>query len=162
MKFFEIINFRLNHQLRIQCDNRQTIRILIFDNFIIKFRHVDIHRHWLRQKTMNEQIDLTWIFITIIIIDELTKILFTQKHETFMKLLKMKKTIENEISKEKKWKNIKFFLLIDNIKIILSKRMCRMNDEWINFNFECLSAWNLRRLHFILRRFLYIAVLLLR
>ena len=38
--------------LTIECDNAQTIRLLV-DELIklqIKLRHVDIHSHWLRQK----------------------------------------------------------------------------------------------------------------
>ncbi len=51
-RFFEIIQFNSMKTLHIRCDNRQTLRILKKDVFKLdtKLKHVDIHRHWLRQK----------------------------------------------------------------------------------------------------------------
>ena len=44
----------------IECDNRQTIRTFTaFETFFnIKLRHVDIYRHWLRQKIQNETVNI--------------------------------------------------------------------------------------------------------
>ena len=54
-RFFDSIEFKLKHSTQIQCDNMQTIRVFINDSsqFTIKFRHVNIHKHWLRQKVQN-------------------------------------------------------------------------------------------------------------
>ena len=51
-RFFETINMKMKEFTHIECDNRQTIRVFITSNvkLIIKLHHVDIHRHWLRQK----------------------------------------------------------------------------------------------------------------
>ena len=57
-RFFETINFQINHIFTIQCDNLQTIRVLFSSKFITKFRHVDIYRHWLRQKIKSSRINL--------------------------------------------------------------------------------------------------------
>ena len=42
----------VDHQLSIQCDNRQTIRLINAEVTTLqtKLRHVDIHNHWLRQE----------------------------------------------------------------------------------------------------------------
>ena len=60
-RFFEVIAFQipLTH---IECDNRQIIRafIVLGASFSIKLRHVNIHRHWLRQEVQNERIIIQW------------------------------------------------------------------------------------------------------
>ena len=67
--------------------------------FIIKLRHVDIHRHWLRQKMQKSTINIQWIFTTNILIDDFIKILSFQKQKTFVKLIDLKFI---SISKSKK------------------------------------------------------------
>jgi len=39
-----------NAQIKIQCDNKQTIRLVNVDIALLqtKLRYVDIHNHWLR------------------------------------------------------------------------------------------------------------------
>ena len=88
-RFFDEINLKLNFKIFIQCDNFQTIKTFVTNRLIIKFRHVDIHKHWLRQKISSDQIAITWMLNTIILIDELTKSLITQRHEEFIKLLNL-------------------------------------------------------------------------
>ena len=88
-RFFETINFQTNHIPTIQCDNLQTIRALSFPKFITKLRHVDIHRHWLRQKIKSDRINLTWISTIIILTDGLIKFLSSQKHADFVKLMNL-------------------------------------------------------------------------
>jgi hypothetical protein len=57
-RFFEIIRFDSMKTLYIRCDNRQTFRILKKNalKLDIKLKHVDIHRHWLRQKMQTDRI----------------------------------------------------------------------------------------------------------
>ena len=86
-RLFETINFQTNHIFTIQCDNLQTIRVLFFFKFITKLRHVNIHRHWLRQKIKSGRINLTWILTTIILTNGLIKVLSSQKHADFIKLM---------------------------------------------------------------------------
>ena len=88
-RFFEKINLMLNFKTFIQCDNFMTIKIFITNRLIIKFKHVNIHKHWLRQKISNDQIAITWMFNTIIFVDEFTKSLITQRHKKFIKLLNL-------------------------------------------------------------------------
>ena len=73
----------------------QTIRAFTNDSFqfIVKFLHVNIHKHWLRQKIQNYSIYIIWINSSIIILDESIKIFFSQHYENFIKLLKVKRNL---------------------------------------------------------------------
>jgi hypothetical protein len=50
-----------NH-IRIECDNKQTIRLVTeeFATLQTKLRHVDIHNHWLRQEVQNRTISVEY------------------------------------------------------------------------------------------------------
>ena len=87
-RFLEIIVFQTSFTY-IKCDNRQTIRVFTTSEtfFNIKLRHVDIHRHWLRQKIQNETVNIKWILNINILADELIKILLLQRHKKFVKLI---------------------------------------------------------------------------
>lgn len=89
LRFFESINFELHQTLLIQCDNAQIIKTFIINHFIIKFRHVDVHRHWLRQEITKEKIHIQWMPFIRIIIDDLIKSLPPQRHNEFLKLLRL-------------------------------------------------------------------------
>ena len=52
-----------------------------------RLRHVDIHRHWLRQEVQNGKIHTKWIPTAEMPADGLTKSLTRQKHERFINLL---------------------------------------------------------------------------
>ena len=49
-QFFETIQLKFKETTHIECDNKQTIWAFIQSKtqLIIKFRYVNIHRHWLR------------------------------------------------------------------------------------------------------------------
>jgi hypothetical protein len=72
-RLFEAIHFRINQRTIIQCDNQQIIRALVNNKLIIKFRHIDIHKHWLRQEIALSKIDIEWVSTSKILTDELTK-----------------------------------------------------------------------------------------
>ena len=90
-KFFDSIKFKLNSEIKIQCDNIQTIRVFTHDSsqFIIKFRHVNIHKHWLKQKIQKQTIFIIWISSSTIIVDDLTKTLSSQRHIKFVRHLSL-------------------------------------------------------------------------
>jgi hypothetical protein len=77
--------------LRIRCDNQQTLCILEKDVFKldIKLKHVDIHRHWLRQKMQTDRVQVNWVLTFEISADEFIKILSRQKHEEFIRQLNL-------------------------------------------------------------------------
>jgi hypothetical protein len=91
-RFFEAVQFDSMKKVRIRCDNRQIIKVLNKEllKLNIKFRHVNIHRHWLRQKVQNDRIDISWISIADMSADEFIKSLLRQKHEKFLKQLNMR------------------------------------------------------------------------
>ncbi|KAM4054630.1 hypothetical protein HRG_014924 [Hirsutella rhossiliensis] len=73
------------------CDNLQTIRLLTELSAKLKtnLKHIDIHRHWLRQEVQEERLQITWIKSTENPADGMTKALPQQKHEAFVKQLGM-------------------------------------------------------------------------
>jgi hypothetical protein len=90
-RFFEIIRFDSMKTLHIRCDNRQTLRILKKDvlKLDIKLKHVDIHRHWLRQEMQTNRIHVSWIFTSEMSANDFIKILSRQKHEEFIRQLNL-------------------------------------------------------------------------
>jgi hypothetical protein len=59
-RFFEFIEYDWMKKLHIRCDNRQILRVLKKEmlKLDIKLKHVDIHRHWLRQKIQTNRINV--------------------------------------------------------------------------------------------------------
>jgi hypothetical protein len=59
-RFFESIRYDSMKKLHIRCDNRQILRVLKKDmlKFDIKLKHVDIHRHWLKQEIQTTRISV--------------------------------------------------------------------------------------------------------
>lgn len=88
-RFFDSIEMRMGGSTHIECDNRQTIRA--FTNpaaqLTTKLRHVDIHRHWLRQEVQKGTITIKWTPTVSILADGFTKALTPQKHKEFVKLI---------------------------------------------------------------------------
>ena len=92
-RFFDTIDFNPGHQVHIQCDNMQTIRAFTSDTakFTTKLRHVDIHRHWLKQEVRNKRIAIEWTSSDTTIADGLTKSLPPQRHKEFVRLVGLRK-----------------------------------------------------------------------
>ena len=88
-RFFEAIDFDPGHQIYIQCDNRQTIRLLTSENLRLatKLRHVDIYQHWLRQEVQSKRIAVKWTSSADTLADGFTKALPTQRHRQFINQL---------------------------------------------------------------------------
>ena len=78
----------LPEALTIECDNQQTIRLLVDEAMKLqtKLRHVDIHSHLLRQEVHRRTIHTLWVPTKEMIADGLTKALTTAKHEAFVKM----------------------------------------------------------------------------
>jgi hypothetical protein len=88
-RFFRSIKFDLDTQLTVQCDNLQTIRLLTKEDphLATKLRHVDIHKHWLRQEVQAGRVNIEWVPTADMPADGLTKSLPRQRHESFIKQL---------------------------------------------------------------------------
>ena len=90
-RMFRELGLSLEHEVTIQCDNVQTIGALTKDGgeLITKLKHVDIHRHWLRQEVQANKIKITWVPTSQMPADGLTKPLTSQNHEKFVKMLNL-------------------------------------------------------------------------
>ncbi|KAJ5827623.1 hypothetical protein N7447_001845 [Penicillium robsamsonii] len=90
-RLLESLGFIPSHHLTIDCDNERTIGLLTSEDtaFETKLRHVDIHRHWLRQEVREGRIRVRWVATASMVADGLTKLLSRQKHENFLRMLRM-------------------------------------------------------------------------
>ena len=90
-RLFKNIEFDPGHELAVQCDNLQTIRLLIKENQKLqtKLRHIDIHQHWLRQEVQAGRVHIEWVPSANMPADGLTKALPRQKHERFIAQLNL-------------------------------------------------------------------------
>jgi hypothetical protein len=86
-RFFESIRFDSMKKLHIRCDNRQILRVLKKEilKLDIKLKHVDIHKHWLRQKIQTNWINVSWCSIAKMSTNDFIKMLSRQKHEKFLR-----------------------------------------------------------------------------
>lgn len=67
---------------KICCDNAQTLRILTKEvpKLNTALRHVDIHQNWLRQEVQQGHIQVKWIDTANMVVNGLTRILPTPRH----------------------------------------------------------------------------------
>jgi hypothetical protein len=87
---FQKLKFNLNQKIMIYNDNLQIIRFFISKilKTETKFRHVDIAQCWLRQSIQSDYFSMNYLFIAKMIMNELTKILSSQKHREFINQLR--------------------------------------------------------------------------
>jgi hypothetical protein len=90
-RLFAAIQFDMEHEISINCDNLQTIRLLKKETprLETKLRHIDIHQHWLRQEVLANRTSVSWIPTNDMPADGLTKILPRQRHELFVRQLNL-------------------------------------------------------------------------
>jgi hypothetical protein len=86
-RFFEFIKYDSTKKFHIRCDNRQTLRVLKKELLKLdtKLKHVDIHRHWLRQEIQTNRISVNWCSTAEMSADDFIKVLSRQKHEEFLR-----------------------------------------------------------------------------
>ncbi len=84
-RFFEFIEYDSMKKLHIRCDNRQILLVLKKKMLKLdtKLKHVDIHKHWLRQKIQTNRISLNWCSTAEMSANDFIKVLSRQKHEEF-------------------------------------------------------------------------------
>jgi hypothetical protein len=85
-------------------DNLQIIRLLTSEiaKIDIKLRHVDIAQCWLRQSVQQEKIDVNYLLTAHMMIDEMIKLLSSQRHKQFiqqLRLMNVKSLMNDEISR---------------------------------------------------------------
>lgn len=88
-RIFKAIRFDPDHNITIDCDNQQTVRIVTKETPTIstKLRHVDIHQFWLRQEVQNGKFAVQWVPTSEMPADGLTKALTRQNHQSFVEML---------------------------------------------------------------------------
>jgi hypothetical protein len=88
-RFFESIQYDSMKKLHIRCDNRQILRVLKKEMLKLdtKLKHVDIHKHWLREKIQTNRISVNWCSTAAMSADDFIKMLLRQKHEEFLRQL---------------------------------------------------------------------------
>lgn len=100
---------RLLHELQIgldtctvtiQCDNKQTIRLVTEEvsRLQTKLRHVDIHNHWIRQEVSAGRIKVEYVQSAEMIADGLTKVLPRSKWEGFLQQLGLVEAETGEVT----------------------------------------------------------------
>jgi hypothetical protein len=89
--FFQKLKFISNQKIIIYNDNFQIIRLFISKilKTETKLRHVDIAQCWLKQSIQNDYFSMNYLFIANMIMNELTKILSSQKHREFINQLRL-------------------------------------------------------------------------
>jgi hypothetical protein len=75
--------------ITIQCDNKQTIRLVTEEvsRLQTKLRHVDIHNHWIRQEVSTGRIKVEYVPSSAMLADGFTKVLSGNKWEGFLNQL---------------------------------------------------------------------------
>jgi hypothetical protein len=88
-RLLNTLKLQIDEPLAIECDNRQTIRLLVEEvaKLQTKLRHVDIHSHWLRQEVQKGTIQLKWQETKKMMADGLTKALNKAVFHRFIELL---------------------------------------------------------------------------
>jgi hypothetical protein len=85
-RLLDNLDLRLDDGIRLFYDNMQTIRLLTAETAVLttRLRHVDIHRHWLRQEVQKQRLTVDWIGTNEMAADGMTKRLDRQKHQHFV------------------------------------------------------------------------------
>jgi hypothetical protein len=78
-----------DQHIRIQCDNKQTIRLVTAETALLqtKLRHIDIHNHWLRQEVSTGRIAVEYTPSQDMLADGLTKALQNNAFDAFVQQL---------------------------------------------------------------------------
>jgi hypothetical protein len=90
-RIFRDIDFNLEEDLEIHCDNSLTVNLLSKETTMVhtKLRHVDVHRAWLCQEVQQRRLQVTWVPSRSMPADGLTKALPKPLHQEFVKMLNM-------------------------------------------------------------------------
>jgi hypothetical protein len=90
-RFFQQIQFDLEEEPTIYCDNINALRLLNKETPKLQtaLKHVDIHQCWLRQEVQAGRIKVEWVPTADMVADGFTKVLPAQKHAEFVRQLNL-------------------------------------------------------------------------
>ena len=76
-----------DYRIKIQCNNKQTIRLVTVEVVTLqtRLRYVDIHNHWLRQEVSQEKIVVKYTLSGNMLVDGLIKALTYPLHQKFVR-----------------------------------------------------------------------------
>jgi hypothetical protein len=151
MHLFKKLEFSSNHQMILDNNNTQTIRLFISEISKVdtKLRHADVAQCWLRKTIQRDVLNVKYLLIANMIVDEMTKMLSLQKHKKFIKqlsLMNTKNLIEMNDATSSNW-NLRLCenRVIINIKKIRwrKNRFLRVFDfsMQLHFNHASISAF---------------------
>jgi hypothetical protein len=125
-----VLSLELDEPLAIECDNRQTIRLLAESAKLqTKLRHVDIHSHWLHQEVQRGAITLTWQESKKLMADGLTKALSQGPFDRFIGMIGLEeqeqrlKLIQREEDLKEQLKELKSNKRVEEARYAASKDM---------------------------------------
>ena len=134
-RLMKSLTLHLSEFLFIECDNMQTIWLLVAEFFKLqtKLRHVNIHSHWLRQEVQRRSIHLNWVSIKRMIADGLIKTLTFTNFEAFVKMIGLEDKTQLLFSIQ--WENT------------LKHAFTEKNDIEISetFGFEFAKHWDVKK-----------------
>src|SRR6266480_1884172 len=86
----------------------RTLRLVTEESMKLatKLRHVDIHNHWLRQEHAEKRVLFQWTATKNMMADGLTKALPRQRHEGFIRLIRLD-DITERLQQEKKMEDLR-------------------------------------------------------
>ena len=129
-RLLKALSLELDEPLAIECDNRQTIRLLAESAKLqTKLRHVDIHSHWLRQEVQRGSITLTWQESKKLMADGLTKALLRGSFDRFTEMIGLEdqaeklKSIQKEEELKEQIKELRSNERIEKVRYVVSKDM---------------------------------------
>jgi hypothetical protein len=129
-RLLKALSLELDEPLAIECDNRQTIRLLAESAKLqTKLRHVDIHSHWLRQEVQRGAITLTWQESKKMMADGLTKALSRGPFDRFIGMIGLEeqeqrlKLIQREEDLKEQLKELKSNERVEEARYAASKDM---------------------------------------
>lgn len=85
------IQFDPGHEVTLQCDNNQTVRVINNDRspVIWKLRHVNIFQNWLRQEIVVNRLSVTWVPSQNMLANGLTKSLSIGRYREFIRQIQL-------------------------------------------------------------------------
>ncbi len=124
-------------------NNQKTIALTKNSQFHARIKYIDIQTHFIREKVIDESIDLAYIFTDQMIIDDLTKSLIRDKFVQFRVALEIEENLRRQIksshviatSCENLFQRSHHFFLY-NLRSLLSVVFACKKRVWRKFSFS--------------------------
>jgi len=81
------LGLHVDRQVVIYCDNLSSIQMARNLVFHARMKHIEVHYHFIKEKVLAGEIDLTYVSIEDQVADIFTKVLGAEKHRQFHSML---------------------------------------------------------------------------